>query len=167
MSDNTKAQSAIDKIDLILEKMISLEQLFEKKMKVLDNDIKLLNNKLNKLQLKEPAKILAAPTATAPLQVSETKVAEINIVNDLTKIFGRIKNKNKQPIEGVIVRLFTPSGEVVKTRTTDANGYWEVRIAAGQYGVEYDPTSINKRLSPVNMTVQINPGMKEYEIKGK
>lgn len=162
MSD--KATSAIDKIELILNKLNSLEELIEKKLKVIENDVKLLNNKVNKLSSPKETKA-SGPSATAPVPVVDQLVVAHS--NELIKIFGKIKNQNKQPIENVQVRLFTPTGEILKTRATDSNGYWEARIPPGQYGVEYDPTGINKRLSPVNMTVNIKPGSKEYEIKGK
>jgi hypothetical protein len=62
------------------------------------------------------------------------------------------------------VRIFSPKGEMIKSRSTNKDGYWEARIPPGEYGVEYDPSNINKRLRPVNFKIVVEKGIKELDI---
>lgn len=154
----SEEKSAIEVIYLILDKINNME----KQLKVIDNNIKLLNNKIVKTS---QSQAIAKPTAMAPPPPPDHKQSKSAIESQETvKIFGRIKNKRTEPIKGVEVKIFDSSGVMIKNRTTDNDGYWEARVSPGQYGIEYDPTKINNKLRPANFKITVNSGIKELDI---
>jgi hypothetical protein len=157
MANKDREQSAVDAIYEILNEIKDLK----KRLDIIDNNIKLLNNKVNKSSA--AASKPGRPSATAPIGVSQPAKAEV--VSKNIKVFGRIKNQRKKPIKDVKVKIFSPKGALVKSRSTDSEGYWEARIPPGQYGVEYDASSINKKFRPINLNINIDKDVKEYEVK--
>jgi hypothetical protein len=153
-----RERSAIDAIYDILNKLESIE----KKLTVIDNNIKLLNNKVNKLST-DSARKVAAPRAVVPSAATVKPQLSEELIKNV-KVFGRIKNKQKKAIKGVDVKIYSREGKIIKSRTTDKGGYWEARIPPGEYGIEYDPSNINKRLRPVNFKVTVKKGIKELDI---
>ncbi len=154
-----KEKSAIDAIYTVLEHVEKIE----KRLVVIDNNIKLLNNKINKLNtVGAKQEVNDSPRAIAPITIVQSKKKSGPIEN--VKVFGRIKNKQEKPIKDVDVRIYDEKGKSVKSRKTDSKGYWEARIPPGDYGIEYDPSSINKRLRPVNFKVKVSEGIKELDI---
>jgi hypothetical protein len=159
MSEDNKEKSAIDAIYEILARLTSLEY----EIKNIDSNIKLLNNKITKLNVVNKKKVInSTPRAVAPAAVVQPKTPES--LTESVKVFGRIKNKSKKPVKGISVKIHTRQGEIIKTRITDDKGYWEARIQPGEYGIEYDPSEINKRLRPVNFKVVVEEGLKELDI---
>lgn len=161
---NNKEKSAIDAIYEILDK---LEE-FNNKLTLIDNNIKLLNNKVNKLNSDQVSKRgpstqqATVPRAVVPSASSKPHIDEKE--ERTVKVFGRIKNKTKKPIKGIDVKIYNRVGENFKTRTTDKNGYWEARIPLGEYGIEYDPANISKRLKPVNFKVIVDGKLDELDV---
>lgn len=162
-----KDKSAIDMIYEIFEKLES----FDKKLTVIDNNIKLLNNKINKISNNDLKSPDAKPKAIAPntiisakpvVEPVEPKAADKPLEN--VKIYSRIKNKRKAPIKDIDVNIYNKEGKVIKTRVTDEEGYWEARVQPGEYGIEYSPVNVNKKLRPVNFKITVNNGIKELDI---
>jgi hypothetical protein len=159
MTEN-KEKSAIDTIYSILEHLKKLDE----KVTIMDSNIKLLNNKIMK---SGPTKVDGKATietvrTEAPIAIVPQKKSETTIDN--VKIFGRIKNKQAKPIKGIDVNIYDKSGKNIKSRITDGDGYWEARIPSGDYGIEYDPAKVNKKLRPVNFKVTVAEGIKELDI---
>jgi len=155
----TREKSAIDAIYELLDDV----KIIKKKLEIIDNNIKLLNNKVNKSVVS--GKNNGKPTATAPVAVVPPPKDKNVEPSKTVKVFGRIKNQRKKPIKDVQVRIFSPQGSVVKSRTTDSEGYWEARIPSGKYGVEYDASGINKKFRPINLNINVDKDVKEYEVK--
>lgn len=159
MSKN-KEQSAIDAIYSLLDEVQELR----KEVKAIDSNIKLLNNKILKMSQPTPnAPVSAGPTAV-PVSVP-VKASSQNEPASTIKVFGRIKNQAKKPIKGVYIKIYDSSGNVIKSRETDSEGYWEARVAAGNYGVELDARHINKKFLPKNINISVNDSMSEFEVK--
>jgi hypothetical protein len=153
-----KSKSAIDTIYDILAKLENVES----QLKNMDTNIKLLNNKVSKLSKQNAA---AAPRATVP-SLPELPTAKPVVVNpsEYIKVFSRIRNKRKVPIKGIDIRIYDPKGKVLKERRTDEHGYWEARIPPGEYGVEYDPSNVNKKLKVANFNIRVRSGAKEMDL---
>lgn len=162
-----KEFSAIDAIYLILDRMNDLE----KRMQVIDDNIKILNNKITKLNRnvsQETAR--AMPTASTTSQPSmvdqenkgaiDTREPEKLLLGPI-KVFGYIVNRSRHPVENVVVNLFDSSNKLVKTNKTNQDGYWESRVSSGRYNVEY----IHSKFKPVNKEIEIPKTVKEYEVK--
>ena len=155
MSEDSREKSAIDAIYSIEEKLNS----FAKRFQVIEDNLKLINNKLLKLS--------KASTPLPPVKVDHTpepplrqqKVEKLLLGN--VKLFGFIVNKSTEPILDVTVNVFDSNSQLVKTVKTDGNGYWEVRLPSGKFGVEY----IHKKFKPVNKTVELLDGTKEFEVR--
>lgn len=158
-----KAESAIDKIYKIEEDIKSIKAYLQ----LIDNNLKLLSNKLNKISKKldeEPArripqKVTATPGTPSPPQTQEVESEKLVIGN--IKTFGYIVNKSKEPISDVVVKIYDNEGHVVKRRTTDNEGHWNVRLPPGKYGVEY----IQEGYRPINRTILLDRTMKTFEVK--
>ena len=158
-----KEKSAIDTIYEILSEIKELK----KQMIVLDNNVKLLNNKFSKITKVSPEVSQNQPRAEIPAKKIQPEAVLIKNDNpkESVKVFGRIKNQNKEPINNVDIKIYNDAGEIIKKRNTDDKGYWEARLAPGKYGIEYDPSSLNKKFKPLNININIIDGMKEYEVK--
>lgn len=177
MSEKAKENSAIEEIYSISEKL----DLIIKRLDVLDTNIKLLNNKQNKLSKKIGAMPTTnnSPGATqgppSPSATAAAGVAVHNVVENKTvsparskelvvgniKLFGHIHNKNKEPLIGVEVRVYNNQNQIIKEKKSDSNGHWSVRLPPGKYGVEY----IHEKFKPVNRTVNLDGNAKEHEVK--
>lgn len=161
MSDK-KEQSAIDIIYDLNEKI----DLLSKKIDVIDTNLKLANNKISKLN-KAINSIATTPVVSNP-KVNTAATEQINpsgkeggLVIGKIKVFGRIAANNRKPIKDVLVKVYSESGDIIKTRQTDGEGYWDVRLPAGKYGIEYN----HKKFKPINLTIELNDKMDSFEVK--
>lgn len=158
----SKEHTAIDKIYQMEEDIAYIKQYVQ----LIDNNLKLLNNKLGKIQEaldsqptpKSSPKITATPGTPMPPQ--ERKMSEKLVLGKI-KTFGHIVNKSKQPISDVEVQVYNEDNEIVKKRKTDKDGYWEVRLPPGKYGVEYRQEGYR----PINRTILLDRTMKSFEVK--
>jgi len=165
MGKETREQSAIDVIYLV-EKMIKT---LDQKIDIIDNNVKLLSNKIVKLQktVNNMGVAPAAVSGAAPVKVVDeqpiTKTGERSdkYITGPIRVFGKIVSKSKTPISDVQVAIFNNDGDVVKTRKTDSKGYWEVRLPAGKYGVEYT----RKNFKPINVVIELKDDDTEFEVK--
>jgi hypothetical protein len=169
-----KAKSAIDEIFSIAEKLDRIE----KHLIVIDNNVKLLNNKISKLSKKNDES-LAGPSAAAPKALRgpsaaaavvqntdpEMVVARSKelIIGDI-KLFGYIYNKNQMPIKGVSIVIYDNDGDIIKEKVSNNDGYWSVRLPSGKYGVEYNHQFGKRKFKPINRTVELSDTTKEYEV---
>jgi hypothetical protein len=163
MSDE-KEISAIDAIYQILDRIGTME----KRLHVIDDNVKILSNKVTKaLRDSGPTAVEAKPRVVAPVaknnspqkSSSQQKVEKLLLGN--VRVFGYIVNKGKHPLEDVQIKVFDDESRVVKNNKTNSDGYWEVRLPPGRYGVEY----IHKNFKPINRTIELSPEIKEYEIR--
>lgn len=145
----SKEQSAIDEIYEISAEIKQIKQM----LTVMDANIKLLYNQNNKMK-----NAGTGPSAQVPTQNAE---------GHLIKLYGKIKNQNQKPLENVYVKIFSARGELVKARTTNADGYWEARVPPGAYSVELNASHINKNIRPQNFNVEVDETMNDYEVATK
>ena len=156
----TKKISAVDAIYSILEKV----ELLDKRISVIDSNLKILSNKVSKLN-SNVASVAAAPLtphekeSIQPSPVRQQKVGKLVLGN--CRMYGYIVSKAKMPISGVEVNIFDDSSDLVKSMSTDENGYWEVRLPPGRYGVEY----IHKKFKPINRTISLSSDDKSFEVR--
>lgn len=159
--------SAIDAIYHILEKIDDLG----KKIQVIDDNIKILNNKVTKLNknvMQEPAKSMPTASATGqPIMtgldsdVSNTPREPDRLLLGPIKIYGFIMNKMRQPVENVVINIFDNTNKLVKSNKSNSDGYWESRLPSGKFNIEY----IHNKFKPVNKEIEIPKNVKEYEVK--
>lgn len=163
-----KAKSAIDEIYTIAERL----ERIEKHLIVIDNNVKLLNNKVSKLSKKIDDGPRAGPSASAPKKgpsASAPKKPAIQarskelIIGDI-KLFGYIHNKTRNPIKGVKVTVYNSDGEIIKEKVSNNDGLWSVRLPPGKYGVEYNHQFGKRKFKPINRTVELTDKIKEYEV---
>jgi len=148
---NNREKSAIDIIYDLEEKVKDLE----KKLKSSEGKIDLILAKVDKLS--KPAPVVKIDNQQQ--NVSQQKVQKLLL--GAVKVFGYVINKSKQPIVGVQVKLYDNSNDLVKDLKTNDDGYWEVRLPAGRYGVEY----LHKNFKPVNKTIEFSKEDKFYEVR--
>jgi len=169
----SKERSAIEAIYKILDEISEVN----KRLDVMDSNIKLLNNKLMKLSSSKNSSgpggsaggpSAVAPSASAPIAPivrTSPSASPVSEIAQTIKVFGRVKNQRKKPIKDVYVKIFSPEGAVLKTRTTDSDGYWEARLPSGTYGVELNASHIHSKFRPININIIIDETMNEYEVK--
>ena len=165
MSDEKSA------IDEIYKNSESIE-LIKQYIQLIENTQKLILNNQNKIKkeiddIKEilsktsPGGISITATPGTPVPPKKERKESDKLVIGAVKTFGYIKNKEKEPIAEVEVNIFDQDNEVIKRRKTDKQGYWEVRLPPGRYGVEY----IQKGYKPINVFIDIEKNIKEFEVK--
>lgn len=166
--DMEKEFSAIEAIYKILERIDELG----KKVQIIDDNIKILNNKLTKLNKnmvsESPRQLPIATTTAQPSSASDQIIDDQITIKEPEKlllgpikIYGFIMNKMRQPVDGVIVNIFDSNNKLVKANKTNIDGYWESRITHGNYNIEY----IHSKFKPVNKEVSVPKNVKEYEVK--
>jgi len=129
-----------------------------KRVQVMEDNLKLLNNKVSKLSKPTPFPPVKDDSSPEPAP-RQQKVENLLLGN--IKLFGYIVNKNKIPIPGVIVNVYDSNNKLVKNVKTNGDGHWEVRLPSGKFGVEY----IHKKFKPVNKTVELADDTKECEVR--
>lgn len=164
-----KARSAIDEIYTIAERL----ERIEKHLIVIDNNVKLLNNKVSKLSKKIDDVPSAGPSASAPKKggpsASAPKKPAVQarskelVIGDI-KLFGYIHNKTNNPIKGVNITVYNSAGEIIKEKVSNNDGHWSVRLPPGKYGVEYNHQFGKRKFKPINRTVELTDKMKEFEV---
>ena len=153
-----REQSAIDAIYEILDKIDTID----KRTQIMDDNIKLLSNKVSKLS-KNAAVAAVSATAKAPQDVDATRPPQSvdRLVLGNIKTYGYIVNKAKMPISEVIVNVYDNKNKLVKNTKTNQDGYWEVRLPPEKYGVEY----IHKKFKPINRVVTLENGTSSFEVR--
>ena len=152
-----REHSAIDSIYNMEEKL----EVLDKRLKNLEGLITLAVKKLDKLSKKPAA---SAPSAVAKVDSSQNQVSQQKVEKLLlgkVRVYGKIVNKALQPLNGVVINVYDKTNEVVKSLKTDVEGFWEVRLPGGKYGVEY----LHKNFKPVNRTIEFSDSEKSYEVK--
>jgi hypothetical protein len=150
----TREQSAIDSIYGMEN---TLEELL-KRIQVMEDNLKLLNNKVSKLSKPIPLPLVKSDSSPEP-PPRQQKVE--NLVLGNIKLFGYIVNKSKAPIPDVAVNVYDANNKLIKNTKTNGDGHWEARLPPGRFGVEY----IHKKFKPVNKTVELEDGTKECEVR--
>jgi hypothetical protein len=130
----------------------------------MDNSLKIVSNKLNKLQKETetsitPKQITATPGT--PLTPREKKEVKDGLIIGKIKVFGYVVDSDKRPLGNVEINLYGENNDLLKQRKTDKNGYWEVRLPMGKYGVEY----IQPGYDPVNKVIKLDKTMNSFEVK--
>jgi len=156
---NPREQSAIDTIYEILDRI----DLLDKRVQVIDDNVKLLSNKISKINKNvavaaTASPVIREPSANQPTQ-KQQKVDRLVLGN--IKMHGYIVNKAKVPIFDVVVNVYDNVNKLVKNTKTNNDGYWEVRLPSGKYGVEY----INKKFKPINRVVELAEDIIDYEVR--
>jgi len=153
----TKEQSAIDAIYTLLDKL----ELLDKRVQVIDDNLKILSNKVSKLN-KNTAVVASSTVAQNSTRQGPQKQKKIDrLVLGKIKTYGYIVNKVKAPIEDVIINIYDANSKLVKNTKTNNDGYWEVRLPSGKYGVEY----IHKKFKPINRVVELSDDIHDYEVR--
>jgi len=162
MPDKTKERSAIDIIYELNDKV----DLLTKKIEVLDANMRLANNKLAKFSkvLNVIGEIQSAKNPGVKTLPSERIVPsgkEGGLVLGKIKTFGRVVARGQKPIKDVLIKVYNESGDIIKTRQTDSDGYWDVRLPPGKFGIEY----IHKNFKTINLTIELSNDIEEFEVK--
>ena len=156
----SREQSAVDAIYEILDRL----DLLDRKMEIIDANVKLLSNKISKNSRAAGSSRAAIPQSVAaaqPQSVAAVKKEPDRLVLGKIKVSGYIVNKSKMPIDDVSVNVYDDKNKLIKNTKTDNNGYWNVRLPSGKYGVEY----IHKKFKPINKVIELNDNITEYEVR--
>lgn len=165
MSEGKRESSAID----VIYELKNMMEKIDKRLEILDNNLKLMNNKVVKLQ-KTVGNLTLSSSENSDLKKEKTANPIIKsgkrsdkYVTGPIRTYGKILSKDHTPIKDVQVAIFNDENEVIKTRKTDSKGFWEVRLPQGEYSVQYT----HKRFKPINISITLNDDMKEkgYEVK--
>lgn len=181
MSEEEK--SALD----IIYSLPSILKKLESKIDVIDNNVKILNNKFLKLsqEKKEHQKISVKEEISKPEEilqpilpraVAPDKMPEVNAIAQRAatpnsestklllgnkKVFGYIKTTSMKPVSGATVKIFDSKNSLVREINSDKDGYWEARLPSGKFSCEILIGSIK----PINRSFELTNDIKEFELK--
>lgn len=159
-----KEESAIDVVYKIYDEMLKLRQ----RLNVIDDNIKIINNKLNKISKN---KVSSKPSAVSPgskkgprpqpppqrtAQQEEPKLVLGNI-----RAWGNISNKAGEGLSNVDINIYDDSNQVVKKVKSSSEGYWEARLPSGRYGIEY----VRSGYKPVNKVIYLDGSSNNVEVR--
>ena len=155
MSQDNREESAIDAIYSMQNDIKEIRI----GMRKLETILSLTLSRMEKQARSVPSALEASVKVDSSVnRVSQQKVGKLVIGS--VKVFGNIVNKAEEPILDVEIRVYDESSELIKDLKTDVNGYWEVRLPAGRYGVEY----LHKNFKPVNKTIKFDKEVKTFEV---
>lgn len=157
-----REKSAIDVIYELGDKI----ELLNKKIDILDTNLKLANNKISKLNkainvIAEQKSFSNDAITSQPTERIVPSGKDGGLVLGKIKTFGRVATSSRKPIKDVMVKIYNESGDLIKTRKTDSDGYWDVRLPGGKYGVQYS----HKKFKDINITIQLTDDMDSFEVK--
>tara|TARA_R110002020_G_scaffold50716_9_gene143332 strand:+ start:26354 stop:26824 length:471 start_codon:yes stop_codon:yes gene_type:complete len=152
-----REQSAIDAI----YDLVNAVETIDKRLTVIDSNIKLLNNKVAKLTKSLSTKNFPSTTIENSTGRSVGSDKENSLVLGNTTAFGYIVDQDKKPIAGAYVDVINGAGKVIKDITTDKNGYWSVRLPHGKYEVQYKM----KGFKTTSRIMDIKKGDNKYEVR--
>lgn len=162
-----EANNAVSLIYQMAESVINT-QLY---LKELDANIKLLNNRITKLEKTLVAAMKETQLMNQDLVVvnRESKSGQIIPTNNEStkfvigniKMHGKITNQSLAPIKDALVKIYDTDGNVISTRLTDRDGTWEKRLPPGKYLVEYSAKGFGK----TGFNIELTDGMREYLVK--
>ena len=173
-------------LDIIYQLPLILKKL-ESKIDVIDNNVKILNNKIIKLsqekkeiKLQQPEnpnlkketeeRIVYQPRAEAPdsIQIpaqqkleSSKKQEPAKLILGNKKVYGYIKTTSMKPVIGATVRIFDSTNSLIREVTSDKDGYWESRLPSGKFSSEI----LIGGIKPINRAFELLTDIKEFELK--
>jgi hypothetical protein len=173
-------------LDIIYSLPAILKKL-ESKIDVIDNNVKLLNNKIKGLKTstqeapqketnQENAgvskKEVLMPRAEAPdkmpithdrksVQENRAESTQPKFLIGSKKVFGYIKSTSMKPVSGARIKIFDNINDLVKDLTSDKDGFWECRLPAGKFNCEI----IVGNFKALNRNFELKEETKELEIK--
>ena len=173
-------------LEIILE-LPSILKKIENKIDVLDTNLKILNNKLNKIKNQDsiiessqnskyqeakkesdsPAlpDTAVMPTATpGPIEsipggMPNLKTSQKLILGSI-KVFSKIKTASGKAVDGMTVNIFDKSNELIRNLVTDKEGYWECKLPPGVYSVEM----LHPKLKTINKEIDLKKDIKSYDV---
>lgn len=183
---NNEEKTALDiiySLPLILKKL-------ESKIDVIDNNVKILNNKIKAMkdnpqtaQLIQPQTQIEQntiipkeepklPRAEAPdklPQRSQDKQPErpiqqkqVKLVLGNKKVYGHIKTTSMKPVNGASIKIFDETdNSLVKDLNSDKDGFWECRLPAGKFNCEIHIGGMKL----INRSFDLKEDTKEFEVK--
>jgi hypothetical protein len=164
-SDN-RAESAIDAV----YSLVSMVENLDRRIKVIDSNIKLLNNKFSKFsKLTKPLSGLRASAGTDEGRDSPSNVIMNDeqdddgprlVLGNITA-FGYIIDSGRKPIDDVLVNIYDESSNLVKDVRTNGDGHWTVRLPPGRYLVKY----IMNGFKDIKRDIELTKEIKRYEVK--
>jgi hypothetical protein len=162
--------SAIDSIYEVLERIKTVEKHYE----LLNKQLALMNNKLNKIIAEEP-KVLPQPEQR-PFSSTYTNVAtkdgESSVKEQVpeksggfvigkVKVFSRILTPAKQPIPDVNIKVFSFDNKLLRNVLTDRDGYWDARLPPGRYRLTMD----HSNFKTIERSIVLDKSMTSFEVK--
>lgn len=139
----------------LLQKILDKVEVMEKRIDVIDRNVKQLMN--SKVIQKKPV------VAVSPKEDDDLfNFKDIGSVSrkKTIKTYGYTKKSGGIPIENVIVTVWNEKNDEVLKRTTNKNGYWEGRLGQGTYSIEYKKDGF----TAVNKVFEIKKDMEECEV---
>lgn len=136
-------------------------------IKLIEVNIKMLNNRAAGL-LKQGTETTLSPEkykSNEQIKLDNTwekppQIEKNDKVLVYKKVFGKLLDNNKEPIEGVLVRIYDKNNEVCATSETDPTGYWTSMIRPGKYIAEFVKTGFRQ----INKSFELSKNMKELEV---
>ncbi len=159
---NERAESAIDTI----YSLVSMVETLDKRITIIDSNIKLLNNKFSKLtksvnDSKFSINNISHGEGPRNVIINEEEEDDAKLVLGNITMFGYIIDMDRKPIENVSVNVYDGSNDLIKDIKTNRDGHWTVRLPSGKYLVKY----IMDGFKDIKRTVELTNNMKRYEVK--
>ena len=140
----------------ILQKLADDVEEIKKTLLVLDRNVKQLMNQ----KAQAPLIGLSAHAAGGEVANSQKRVTGGFARAKTIKVYGNVQRTGGIPIQNVTVTVFDANDKEAAKRITNENGYWQARIPAGDYVVEYS----HEKFNAINKVFKINNEMDEYKV---
>lgn len=131
----------------------------QSRIRLLEHEIKVLQGKANGTLFAD-LKIPARPNAPVIETTQVEPAAEVRPADDRTKVFGKIYNPDKKPINGVSVKIMDSSGKQVKATKTNMAGQWMALLPVGRYSIKY----LHNSMPPSYRLANVEKGQVELEV---
>lgn len=162
--------SAIEAIYLILESMENLKKqvnLIDQSIKILNNKVYNLNSSIDKISIPTPSttsktssKKTEKKSFSAQPMIPDDQEDSPGLVLGKVKVYGYIVNADRIPIVGVQIIVNSGSSKI-RDLKTNKDGYWEARLPSGKFSVEYR----HKDFKPTSRDISIPNNVTVYEVR--
>jgi hypothetical protein len=169
VDSKNREKSAIDVIYELSESVATID----KRLSVMDSNIKLLNNKLSKMskEIFAISEAGPAPSKTKAVATAEPSVSHSKKIGKSTEpkklvlgnisLYGYIVDPSKVPIIDAVINVIDADGDVIKDSRTNGDGFWSVRLPSGKYEVLYKMQGYK----PTSRIVSLKDGVEKYEVR--
>lgn len=125
----------------LIEELIEEVQTLNKRFEITEQNVKLLLQKSN-APAPEGKPMIMANDAPVQIKAVERKPKELKMPpqipdDGMTRVFGKVKNKDGRVISGLNVKVYNIGNKLVKDTKTNRAGEWICFLPKGTYYAKY------------------------------